>query len=66
MPTLWWHVAQVVMLVCLIGLLIFGVVKPSSKTVYTQPVTQNHQFENLVVKFGGCASFPVQSAKEKK
>lgn len=59
MPTFWWHVAQVSMLVIILGLFIFGVTKNTNKTVYTQPVTQNHSFENLKVNFGGCARFPI-------
>lgn len=59
-PTFWWHFAQVVLLICLFGIVTFSIVRPTNKTVYTQPVNQVHNFENLKVGFGGCARFPVQ------
>ncbi len=64
-PTFWWHVAEVAGILLIIGLFTFGIVKPTNRTVYTQPVTQNHSFENLKVGFGGCARFPVVKENNK-
>ncbi len=63
MPTFWWHVAQIVFLLLILGVITFKIVAPTSKTIYTQPVTQSHQFENLKIGFGGCAKFPVEKIK---
>ncbi len=58
-PTFWWHVAEVVIGIVILSAITFTIVRPTSKTIYTQPVTQQHQFENLKVGFGGCAKFPI-------
>ncbi len=63
MPTFWYHVAQIVIGITILGAITFSIVRTTNKTVYTQPVTQSHQFENLKVGFGGCAKFPMEKTK---
>ncbi len=63
MPTFWWHVAQIIIGLTILVAITFKVVMPTSKTIYTQPVTQQHSFENLKVGFGGCAKFPLEKIK---
>lgn len=68
-PTFWWHVAEAVMLVLLLGLLIFGVVKPttSQKTTVQAGGTKIDYLQGATVKpgFGGCATvnLPKQEIK---
>lgn len=63
MTPLFWNVVKVLMSFGIFAVLTIGYLRPTEKTVYTQPVNQYHSFENMKVGFGGCAFLPKKMDK---
>lgn len=59
-PTFWWHVAQVIIGVCVLGAVTFQIVRPTNtqKTVVQDGGKQIEYWKDSEVKpgFGGCVT----------